>query len=175
MKWVCISSLLGALLFISMPIAARAATVDVTLLPGPLAITDAPVALTYLPTATDDDTRTFAANFTLGVVDATGSRAGWHIAANLGPVLDRSGFAVPAWASAVDNASVRAATGRAPASTLAYPRPFDGDGDTIFSAAAGTGAGRSSLTFDTELSMPIEGAESDQYTAMLTVSVVSGP
>jgi hypothetical protein len=175
MKWGRISSLLAALLFIAgVPIGARAATASVTLLPGPLAITDAPATLTYLPVTAPDDTQTFAATFTLGVVDATGSHAGWHIAANLGPVLDRFGSAVPVRASVVDDASVRTAAGRAPVSTLAYPLPFRG-GDAIFRAAVRTGAGRASLSFDTELSFPTGIVENNQYTATLTVSVLSGP
>lgn len=153
----------------------NAATATVALLPGKLAVTDAPATLTYAATTTTNDTRTYATAFSVSVTDATGSLAGWHIQAALGPLLSAAGTTAVARTSMITGASVSTLTGRAPASTLAYPRPFHNEGETIFSAANRSGMGKSSVTFGAEMSIPTEIADSDQYTATLIMTIASGP
>ena len=153
----------------------RAATASVTLLPGKLFITDAATTLIYTAAPSADETRAYTATFSISVTDATGSRAGWRIQAALGPVLNDTGASAFISASTITGATITTQTGRAPLGTLAYPRPFRTDGDTLFSAAAGSGMGKSSLAFTTELRVPAENLTSDQYSAALTVSILSGP
>lgn len=153
----------------------NAATATVALLPGKLAVTDAPATLTYMATTTADDTRIYDSAFRISVTDATGSRAGWHIQAALGPLVNAVGTTAVARTSMITGASVSTLTGRDPASTLTYPRPFYSEGETIFSAANHSGMGKSSVSFGAEMSIPIEIADSDQYTAALAVTIVAGP
>lgn len=153
----------------------RAATAMVSLLPGNLAVTDAPTAVTYIPTTTIDDARVYDATFSISITDATGSRAGWHVQAALGPLLSATGMAALARTSVITGATSGTLTGRAPASALTYPRPFHPEGETIFSAASRSGMGKSFVTFDAEVSLPMQVADSDQYTAALTVTVTAGP
>ncbi len=152
-----------------------AATATVTLLPGKLAITDTPALLLYTGATATDEARTYTTTFSVSITDATGSRAGWHIQAALGPFLSATGTSAFASTATITGASVITQTGRAPSSTLAYPRPFHADSDTIFSAAAGSGIGKSLVTFATELSIPADSADSDQYRAALAVTILSGP
>src|SRR4051794_37338435 len=155
--------------------AVGAATVSAVLEPGRLTITDAPVALTYASATTADNLRLLDATFGLGVTDATGKKAGWHIQARLGALTRADGSVVPIRSSAVTEAHISTLTGRAPASVLAYPHAFLTNGDTIFSAAAGSGMGKSSLTFGTELAVPADAADAAPLTTTLTVTVTAGP
>src|SRR6476646_4976921 len=91
--------------------AASAATVSAVLESGRLTITDAPVALTYSSTTTNDDTRLLDATFSLGVTDATGKKAGWHIQATLGTLTRTDGAPVSVRSSTVTEARVSALTG----------------------------------------------------------------
>ncbi|MDQ6604448.1 MAG: hypothetical protein M3Z19_17125, partial [Chloroflexota bacterium] len=62
MKVIGRSTLLACLIIgwaFGIPSGARAATVTVTLLPGKLAITDAPTALIYTPTTPTNETRAY--------------------------------------------------------------------------------------------------------------------
>lgn len=152
-----------------------AATASVTLLPGKLAITGSPAAANYAIASTNETTRTYTGNFDVAIVDATGARAGWRIQATISPLINDSGTVVPVRSSAITAASAVAVTGRAPVSTLSYPRSFRLDGDTIFSAAPLSGVGRSVVAFTTELVIPTENAEMDQYAPALTLSISAGP
>ncbi len=155
--------------------AVSAATVTVTLLPGPLAITDSPATLVYIPVTATDTAQTFDANFTLAITDATGKKAGWHIDAALGPLTMSDGTPVSIRASVITHAHVTGLTGVAPFGVLAYPRPFHADGDTIFIAAERSGVGKSSLTFDTEIAVPADLAITAPLTTTLTVTIVASP
>ncbi len=168
-------SLLLLLTLLSMQ-AVSAATVSAILLPGPLTITNAPVALIYSSTTNATDTLTaYNASVVLGVTDATGKKMGWHIQAIIGPLTRADGSTVAVRSSTVANARVAPQTGIAPQNALSYPRTVPPDGDTIFSAATGTGVGKSSLTFDTEVTVPIEIADTTSLTATLTMTVTAGP
>ena len=155
--------------------AVNGATATVTLLPGKLTITDAPAVLNFASTTATDDVRTYLATFSISVTDATGSLAGWHIQAALGPFLGTTGTSALASTSVITGANVTTQSGRAPNNTLIYPRPFRTDGDTIFSAAPRSGMGRSSVAFATQVSFPTMIADSEQYTTALDVTVISGP
>ena len=154
---------------------ARAATATVTLLPGKFAITDAPATLDYTAAPAVDETRAYTTTFSISVTDATGSRAGWHLQAALGPLVSSTGAFAFVGASTITGATITTQTGRAPLGTLAYPRPFRADGDTLFSSAAGSGMGKSSLAFTTEVRVPADSLGGDQCSAALTVSILSGP
>jgi hypothetical protein len=180
MKWSSLRvSLFAAALFVALlcwtssAVGAANATATAVLQPGRLTISNAPAILSYA-TSTTDTTRVLDATFGLHVTDATGSRAGWHIQASLGLLTSASGAPVAAFDHTIVNADVATETGRAPVSQLSYPRSFRPQGDTIFSAAAGSGAGKSSLTFSTQASIPAQ-ANSDSYVAALTVTIVAGP
>jgi len=178
MKWVCRLPLIVLLFVIGYSLlapAVSAATVTVALLPGPLAITDAPATLVYTPATATDTAQTFDATFTLGISDATGKKAGWHIDAALGPLTTSDGTSVSPLASAITRARVTGLTGIAPLATLVYPRPFRTDGDTIFSAAERSGVGKSSLAFDTEIAVPADATNAAPLTTTLTVTIAASP
>ncbi len=153
---------------------AASTTATAVLRPGRLMISNTPSILSYTMTTTNDNTRVLDATFGLHVTDATGSRAGWHIQASLGLLTDESGASVVAFDHTIVNADVTTETGRTPVSQLSYPRSFRPQGDTIFSAAAGSGMGKSTLIFSTEASIPAQ-ADSGSYVAALTVTITAGP
>jgi len=178
MKWTLRLPLLATLaigLTFFFASAVSAATVSAVLQSGRLTITDAPVALTYSSITTADNLRLLDATFSLGVTDATGKKAGWHIQAALGTLTHTDGSAVSVRSSAVTQAHVTTLTGLAPNSVLSYPHTFRANGDTIFSAAAGSGVGKSSLTFDTELAVSEDTADTAPLTTTLTVTIAAGP
>ena len=155
--------------------AVSAATVTVTLLPGPLAITDAPSTLVYTPAMATNTAQTFDASFTLAVTDATGRKAGWHIDAALRPLMMSDGTSVPPFTSAITRTRVTGLTGIAPFGMLVYPRPFRADSDTIFSADKGSGAGKSSLAFDTEITVPADATNAAPLSTTLSVTIAASP
>jgi hypothetical protein len=165
--------IIGLALFSSQAVGATA--VSAVLESGRLTITNAPVALTYSSAATADNLRLLDATFGLGVTDATGTKAGWHIQAMLGPLTHTDGTPVPIHSSTVTEARVTTLTGAAPASMLSYPHAFRADGDTIFSAAAGSGMGKSSRTFGTEIAVAADTATSDPLITTLTVTIAASP
>jgi len=178
MKLIGRSTLLACLLIgyaLGVASGVRAATATVALLPGSLVITDAPTTLNYTAATTADETRAYTTTFTISVTDATGSRAGWHIQAALGPLMGDTGAFAFVGASTITGESITTQTGRTPLGILAYPRTLRADGDTLFSAAAGSGMGRASLAFTAGLRVPADSIASDQCSAALTVSILSGP
>ncbi len=178
MKWICrllspVSLfIIGAALLAP---AVSAATVTVTLLPGPLAITDAPPTLIYAPATATDTAQTLDATFILAITDATGNKAGWHIDAVLGPLTTSDGVLVSPLTSTITRARVIGLTGIAPVGMLAYPRPFRTDSNTIFSADERSGVGKSSLAFDTEIAVPTDVAITTPLATSLTVTIITGP
>src|SRR5947209_20282349 len=108
--------------------AVGATTVTAVLESGRLTITDAPVALTYSSATTADNVRLLDATFSLGVTDATGKKAGWHIQATLGALTRTDGTPVPVQSSTVTGARVATVTGLAPRSTLSYPHALRATG-----------------------------------------------
>lgn len=170
-----LSLLLPASLTLGSSSVVHAATVSVTLLPGKLIIDSAPTVLTYIALPSADDTRTFVGGFSIAITDATGSRAGWHVQAALGPAIGPDGAPVPVQTATITTADVTPNTGRVPVSTLAYPRALRTDGETIFSAAAGSGAGKSSLTFNATLSVPASATRMETISTPLDVTIISGP
>jgi hypothetical protein len=177
MKWthklLLTPFIIGLVVFSAQAVGATAVTA--VLESGRLTITDAPVALTYSSATTADNMRMLDATFSLGVTDATGKRAGWHIQAMLGPLTHTDGTLVPVHSSTVTEARVTTLTGSAPTNMLSYPHAFRANGDTIFSAAAGSGMGKSSLTFGTELAVAADATVSDPLTATLTVTIAASP
>lgn len=152
-----------------LPVAASAATVSLTLQPGPLAIIEAPAALTFIAGA--DASVTAVA--TVRVVDATGSKAGWRIATSLGPLIGSDSTDITDAEATITGVYVTPQTGRPPASTLVYPRALRAATETIFSAAPGSGMGKSALIVtasvaDARLTPGVT------YTAALVVAIISG-
>ncbi len=178
MKWthkLLLAPFIIGLAFVVATQAVGATAVSAVLESGRLTITDAPVALTYASAATASNMRMLDATFSLGVTDATGKKSGWHIQAMLGPLTHPDGTLVPIQSSTVTEARVATLTGLAPASQISYPYAFRANGDTIFSAAAGSGMGKSSLTFGTEIAVAADAAEGDPLTAILTVTIATSP
>ncbi len=178
MKWTQrrpLIAFLALLLTLFSVQAAQAAVVSVTLLPGRLTIIDAPATLTYFSTTTTDTITTLDATFNLDITDATGKKAGWNLQAMLGPLTRADGSTVPLRSSILTNAQVAPLTGIAPQNTLTYPRSFIADGDTLFSAAPGTGVGKSSLALTTEMTVFADPTDTAPLTASLTMTITAGP
>jgi hypothetical protein len=174
MKWMQrITALFAFLAFFSAQ-SVGAATVTVTLEPGRLAITDVPALLIYSGGVASDDIRTLDATFSIGVTDATGKKAGWRIQAIFGPLTRADGTLVSVRSASMSQTAVTPLTGVAPRSTYSFPYSFPTDGDIIFSAAAGTGVGKSSLTFDTELTVPSDEADTFPLTTTINVAIIPG-
>ncbi len=180
MNWLRRSALVAVLVIVGFAatlVTAGASTVtaSIALLPGQLTLTEAPSSLTYTTSPRSDDVQTFVSHFTVSVTDATGSRAGWHLQASFGHVTDSVGFVLPVYFATIVNATIVSSTGRPPANTLTYPRPVYSENDTLFITAGGTGAGKSSLMFTTEINVPASATTSGECTAALVVSILSGP
>jgi hypothetical protein len=174
LRHVLIAALVAVLLCSATDVVGAAgATVTAVLQPGRLSISDAPAILSYTA-ATGGTDGAIDATFGVRVTDATGSRAGWHIQASLGSLISASGVPTASFDHTIADADVVTETGRAPVSQLSYPRTFDPQGDTIFSAAAGSGAGRAAITFTAAARVPAQAA-SGTYTAALTITIVAGP
>ncbi|MDQ2785187.1 MAG: hypothetical protein M3Y58_09330 [Chloroflexota bacterium] len=166
-------SLIGLTIWATIP--AGAATATAVLLPGQLTITDAPATVDFIPSSATDDTQRFAAQFAIGVTDATGSKAGWNIKANFITPAGADGIALPVRQSTITSANVTPDTGTAPISLFTYPRPFQTTGDTIFSAAPASGMGKSRLTFGADIVLPAAVSGDPLFTTTLVVTVASGP
>lgn len=152
-----------------LPVAASAATVSVTLRPGPLAIIEAPAALTFVAGAD----ASLVAVATIRVVDTTGSKAGWRIVAGIGPLVGSDGTDITDAEATIPGVNSTPQTGRPPTSTLVYPRALHAATETIFSAAPGSGMGKSALgvtasVADARLTPGVI------YTAALVVAIISG-
>lgn len=169
-----VAACLAGLAFFSPP-AASAATVVTVLESGRLTITDASVALTGSSAMTADNLRLLNATFSLSVTDTTGTKAGWHIQATLGPLTGADGPPVPIHSATITEAHVATLTGRPPTSLLPYPRALRAGGDTIFSAAGGSGMGKSSLAFAVAIVVAADAADGAPLIGSAAMTIAAGP
>jgi hypothetical protein len=142
---------------------------------GRLTITDISVAPIDSSAVAADSLRLLTVIFSLGVTDATATKAGWHIQAMLGPPTRTDGTPVPVHSTTVTETRVITLTGRPPTSLLSYPGALRASGDTIFSAAGGSGMGKSSLALTTGIVIAADAADDAPLTASMTVTIATGP
>lgn len=170
---LCFVLLLGSL--VGGVTTASAATSTATLTAGSLTITSPATDFTYTSTALTGSQFNLTSAFTVGVTDATGSKAGWNLQATIGVLTANSGAdTIPAANHTITSAPITTVTGTGPTNSITYPMQIPTTAAKIFSAAANTGKGISTETFNTQLVVPPDAA-AGTYTAVLTVSVVSGP
>ncbi len=172
------AALCSALLLISLVgglETASAATSTATLTAGTLSITTPAADFSYPTTVLTGSQFNLTSSFLVGVTDATGSKAGWNLQASIGVLTANSGAdTIPAANHTIQSVSIATVTGTGPTNSITYPMQIPTTTAKIFSANANTGKGVSSETFNTQLTVPADAA-AGTYTAVLTVSVVSGP
>jgi hypothetical protein len=156
--------------------AASAASSTATLTGGSLTITSPASNFSYPSTQLTGDVFNLTSSFAVGVNDATGSKAGWKLMATIdGPLTDPAGDIIPASGHTILNVLITPGTGTAPDnSSMSYGTAIPTTAAKVFSAAVNTGKGRSTETFNTQLAIPADAAAGD-YSALMTVSIVSGP
>jgi hypothetical protein len=168
---VLLASLLGGVQSAS---ASTATTATATLTPGPLSITAARSSFFYPTTALTGAEFNLASSFALSVNDATGSGAGWSLAASADAFTDLVGNTIPAQNHTIQGALAETVTGTGPTNNITYPMQIPSTNLKIYSANANTGRGQSTETFLTQLTAPAD-AFAGTYTTLLTISLVSGP
>jgi hypothetical protein len=157
--------------------AVSAATASATLTGGTLTITSAASDFSYGPATLTGDAFDLTSSFTVGVNDKTGSGAGWKLLATIGTLTDTSqnpNATIAASNHTLTGASASDTTGAPPTNGVSYPMQIPGDGSKIFSANAGTGKGKATLAFATNLHVPAD-ALAGSYSTTMTVTIASGP
>jgi hypothetical protein len=149
-----------------------ASTATATLGAGSLSITAAPANFSYSGTLTGDVLNLTSA-FAVGVTDATGSKAGWNLQAQIGTLTTAGNDMIPAANHTITGVTVSGVKGTAPTSNVALGAIPTTSGK-VYNAAATTGMGQSTMTFATKLQVPADAA-AGTYSATMTVTIVSGP
>ncbi len=160
----------GALFAGSLSVGAASSTA--TLTAGSLSITAPPANFSYSGTLTGD-VLNLASSFAVSVNDATGSKAGWNLQAQIGTLTDAANDTIPAANHTITGVTVSGVTGTAPTNGIALGA-IPTTTAKVFNAAANTGKGKSTMTLATQLAVPADAA-AGSYTATLTVTIVSGP
>jgi hypothetical protein len=171
-SFVSIALVVGALAIGAQ--AASAATSTATLTAGTLSITAAASDFSYGPAALTGDAFTLPSSFAVSVDDATGSKAGWNLQATIGTLTNVGSDTIAASGHTIQSVAVTGVTGTAPTNSIAVGNPIPTSAAKIFNAAVNTGKGRSTETFTTQLAIPADTA-AGTYSAVMTVSIVSGP
>jgi hypothetical protein len=189
-----VAALFAAAFFVSSPNAKAAdpapvtATANATVTGGSLTIGTV-IFPNYPSVQLDGTDKTVTSNFTVPVTDARGdSSAGWKLQANIdGPLKSTATTldTIPAIGHTIISAGTTVTTsGSTPsdnssrfnATTNATQIPVVPDSPLlIFSNAAGSGMGTSTESFGTSLTIPANTVAHADYTATLTVSLVTGP
>ena len=174
----------GAALVFGAP-TAGAATGTATLTAGSLAFLSTPPDVSFAATLTGGD-QTTTATQALDVGDATGSGAGWNIAATSTTFSTGGGSprTLPTTATTVQGAPSVACDGGAASCTTAsnaisypYSLPAAGTAPTatkLYNAAVNTGMGNQTVTPTWRLAIPA-GTFAGTYTSTWTLSLVSAP
>jgi len=168
-------SLFGCIIVAALLVAVStvgAATATATLGAGSLSITAAPANLSYSGTLTGD-VLNLTSSFAVGVTDATGSKAGWNLQAQIGTLTTVGSDTIPAANHTITGVAVSGVKGTAPTNTIALGAIPTTSGK-IYDATALTGMGQSTMTFATKLQVPADAA-AGTYSATMTVTIVSGP
>jgi hypothetical protein len=132
-----------------------------------------PSAPTFAATLTgDDQTVTYAP--ALGVTDARGTGAGWHLSASATPLTDGSAHTLGQQVTAVAQACHAGSTCTVPASSLGLPVTVGTTASNIYSAAANFGLGKIDVTPTVTVAIP-GNAFAGSYTSTITFSATTGP
>jgi hypothetical protein len=122
-------------------------------------------------TVYDTDSATWTA------ADATGSGSGWHI--TIGSTNFVSGSDTIAYSNfkvKVDDTNILVVDGNdKPTSSITSYTAFGADAATLMSAAAGKGMGNYTFVPDFSLDVAAETLAHSDYTATVTVNIISGP
>jgi hypothetical protein len=162
-----------ALVALVVPVTAvGAASATATFTAGALSISAPPANFSYSGTLTGD-VLNLTSSFAVGITDATGSKAGWNIQANIGVLTNAGNDTIPAANHTITGVSVSNVKGTAPTNSIALGA-IPTTTAKIYNAATSTGMGQSTMTFATKLAVPADAA-AGTYSATLTVTVVSGP
>jgi hypothetical protein len=148
-----------------------AATATATLGSGSLSITAAPANFSYSGTLTGD-VLNLTSSFAVGVTDATGSKAGWNLQAQIG-TLTAGANTIPAENHSISGVSVSGVKGVGPSNSVVTGQIPTTMGK-IFNAAPNSGMGQSTMTFNTQLTVPASSL-AGSYSTTMTVSIVAGP
>ncbi len=149
-----------------------AATATATLGAGSLSITAAPANFSYSGTLTGDIIN-LTSSFAVGVTDATGSKAGWNLQAQIGTLTTTGNDTIPAANHTITGVTVTGVKGTAPTNNIALGAIPTTSGK-IYNATATTGMGQATMNFATKLQVPADAA-AGTYSATMTVTIVSGP
>jgi hypothetical protein len=149
-----------------------AATATATLGSGSLSITAAPANFSYSGTLTGD-VLNLTSSFAVGVTDATGSKAGWNLQAQIGTLTTVGNDTIPAANHTITGVTASAVKGTGPTNNVA-PGTIPATSGKIYNATANTGMGQSTMTFATKLQVPADAA-AGTYSTTMTVTIVSGP
>jgi hypothetical protein len=149
-----------------------AATATASLGAGSLSITAAPANFSYTGTLTGD-VLNLTSSFVVGVTDATGSKGGWNLQAQIGTLTTVGGDTIPAANHTITGVALSGIKGTGPTSNVALGAIPTTSGK-IYNATANTGMGQSTMTFATKLQVPADAA-AGTYSATMTVTIVSGP
>jgi hypothetical protein len=163
--------LLAALALAAPAVGATGTTATLSLTAGTLGITAPPAPFGYAGSLTGD-VLTLTSSFAVSVNDATGTGTGWNLQAQIGP-LTAGASTIPAANHAISGVSVSGVKGVGPANSVttgAIPTTAG----KIFNAAANSGMGQATMTFNTQLTVPASALEGT-YTTTLVVSIVAGP
>lgn len=166
------SFLLGALMLGSTLVGAASVNQSLTLTAGALSISGLPSSFGYSGVLTGD-VLTLTSAFSVTVVDASGTKAGWSIQAQTGPLTTAANDSIPAANHSISGVSISNVTGVGPSNSIVTGSIPTTTGK-IFNAAANTGMGQSTMTFNTQLTVPANAA-AGTYSATMTISIVSGP
>lgn len=152
---------------------ASASDGTVSLTGGSLSIA-AVADFSYGTTALTGTSQALTSSFVVDVTDATGSAAGWNLTAQIGVMTATGSKTIAASNHTISGVTRASGTGTAPTNGSTYPMQIPSSTAKIYSAAATSGMGQSSLSFATGLAIPAS-TLAGNYTATLTVSIVSGP
>jgi hypothetical protein len=147
---------------------------SVALSAGTLSFT-APTDFSYPATTLNGAEQDLSSSFSVSVNDPTGSGKGWAIQAQIGVLTSGSDTILASAHTLASVPTVTHVTGLDPVNTLsAYPMTIPTSTATVFNAQPGSGKGKSTVNFATQLAVPADAA-AGTYHAGLTVTVVQGP
>jgi hypothetical protein len=146
---------------------------------GGLTIEAAPT-LSFGAVTLDGYNENATANASLTLSDESGSAAGWDLSGT-STTLTASSHTLPTTATTITGASASAASGNCnlPTNAVSYPvtLPAGATAPTavsLYSAAASTGEGPSTVTLDAKIVVPAN-AYAGSYTSTWTLTLSSGP
>jgi hypothetical protein len=163
--------ILGALVLGSTAVGAAGATASLTLSAGTVGITSPPANFGYTGSLTGD-VLTLTSSFAVSVSDSSGTGAGWNLQAQIG-TLTSGANTIPAANHSISGVSVSDVKGVGPSNSIVTGQIPTTMGK-IFNAAPNSGMGQSTMTFNTQLTVPAS-ALAGSYSTTMTVSIVSGP